>query len=106
MRFFQAMTINATALTAQRLRLDLISANIANANTTRTPEGGPYRRKVPVFAENLAAADGARPGECGLLLCKTTLRPSAGCTSPGIPMRTGMVTYSIPMSTSSMRWST
>jgi flagellar basal-body rod protein FlgC len=33
--------------------LDLISSNIANATTTRTPEGGPYRRKVPVFAEDL-----------------------------------------------------
>jgi|SRR5690554_38005 len=56
MRFFQAMSTSATALSAQRLRLDLISSNIANAGTTRTPEGGPYRRKVPVFAENLAKA--------------------------------------------------
>lgn len=53
MRFFQGMDINSSALSAQRLRIDLISANIANANTTRTPEGGPYQRKVPVFAENL-----------------------------------------------------
>lgn len=52
------MDINSSALGAQRLRLDLISANIANANTTRTPEGGPYRRKVPVFAENLQQAVG------------------------------------------------
>ncbi|NLM37200.1 MAG: flagellar basal body rod protein FlgC [Firmicutes bacterium] len=58
MRMFQAMDVNASALGAQRLRLDLISANIANANTTRTPEGGPYRRKVPVFAENLRTAEG------------------------------------------------
>lgn len=56
MKFFQAMSTCATALSAQRLRLDLISSNIANAGTTRTPEGGPYRRKVPVFAENLARA--------------------------------------------------
>ncbi len=59
MRFFQGMDINSSALGAQRLRLDLISANIANANTTRTPEGGPYRRKVPVFAENLQQAVGS-----------------------------------------------
>jgi flagellar basal-body rod protein FlgC len=50
------MDINGTALGAQRLRLDLISTNIANATTTRTPEGGPYRRKVPVFAEDLNQA--------------------------------------------------
>lgn len=58
MRMFHAMDVNASALGAQRLRLDLIAANIANANTTRTPEGGPYRRKVPVFAENLQMAEG------------------------------------------------
>lgn len=53
------MDINASALGAQRLRLDLIASNIANANTTRTPEGGPYRRKVPVFAEELEQAAGS-----------------------------------------------
>lgn len=58
MKMFQAMDINASALGAQRLRIDLIAANIANANSTRTPEGGPYRRKVPVFAENLQTASG------------------------------------------------
>lgn len=56
MKFFRAMDINGTALGAQRLRLDLISTNIANATTTRTPEGGPYRRKTPVFAEDLNQA--------------------------------------------------
>ncbi|HEY8391180.1 MAG TPA: flagellar basal body rod protein FlgC [Capillibacterium sp.] len=59
MKMFRAMDINASALGAQRLRLDLIASNIANANTTRTPEGGPYRRKVPVFAEELEQAAGS-----------------------------------------------
>lgn len=58
MKLFHAMDVNASALGAQRLRLDLIASNIANANSTRTPEGGPYRRKVPVFAENLRTAEG------------------------------------------------
>ncbi len=58
MKLFQAMDVNASALGAQRLRLDIIASNIANANTTRTPEGGPYRRKVPVFAEDLQRAGG------------------------------------------------
>ncbi len=46
---FSSFDISASGLTAQRLRMDLIAGNIANVNTTRTPEGGPYRRKLPVF---------------------------------------------------------
>ena len=48
---FNALNISATGLTAQRLRMDIISQNIANINTTRTSEGGPYKRKVTVFQE-------------------------------------------------------
>lgn len=47
------MGITSSGLTAERLRMDTISDNIANVSTTRTPEGGPYRRKVAVFEENL-----------------------------------------------------
>ena len=42
--------ISASGLTAQRARLDLITNNIANVETTRTSEGGPYRRQQGVFA--------------------------------------------------------
>ena len=42
--------VSATALRAERLRLDVIASNLANANTTRTVEGGPYRRRNVVFA--------------------------------------------------------
>lgn len=49
MSFFSAMDISASGLTAQRLRLDIIANNLANAETTRTDAGGPYRRQVPVF---------------------------------------------------------
>lgn len=49
MSFFNSINVSATGLTAERLRMDLISENIANANTTRTPSGGPYRRKVAIF---------------------------------------------------------
>jgi flagellar basal-body rod protein FlgC len=38
-----------SALTAQRLRMDVISSNLANAETTKTPQGGPYRREMVVF---------------------------------------------------------
>ena len=51
--FFDTMNISASGLTAQRLRMDIISENIANAETTRTAEGGPYKRKVPIFREIL-----------------------------------------------------
>ncbi|TCL66537.1 flagellar basal-body rod protein FlgC [Hydrogenispora ethanolica] len=56
MNLFRNFDINASGLTAERLRMDLISNNIANANSTRTPDGGPYQRKVPVFAEVLDQA--------------------------------------------------
>jgi len=50
MDFFDALNTSSAALSAQRLRMNLISGNLANVNTTRTAEGGPYRRKEAVFA--------------------------------------------------------
>jgi len=50
MDLYDALHTSSTGLAAQRLRMNLISANLANVNTTRTPEGGPYRRKEVVFA--------------------------------------------------------
>ena len=49
MSFFNAMNTSASGLTAQRLRMDVIAQNIANATTTGTPEGGPYRRKTVIM---------------------------------------------------------
>ena len=51
MSFFNTMNVSASALTAQRLRMDVISENLANANTTRTADGGPFRRKTVIFEE-------------------------------------------------------
>lgn len=51
MSIFSSFNINSSGLTAQRYRMDIISQNIANANTTRTADGTPYRRKVVTFAE-------------------------------------------------------
>jgi flagellar basal-body rod protein FlgC len=45
--------IAASGMSAQRLRVQLAASNIANAETTRTAEGGPYKRKEPVFQELL-----------------------------------------------------
>ena len=51
MSFMNSMNISASALTATRLRLDVVAENIANMSTTRTETGDPYRRKFVVFQE-------------------------------------------------------
>jgi flagellar basal-body rod protein FlgC len=51
MGFLSSLDVSASALTAQRMRMDVISENIANADTTRTENGGPYRRRVVELAE-------------------------------------------------------
>lgn len=51
MSFFKSMNISSSALTAQSVRMDTIAENIANANTTRTADGQPYRRKIVTFAQ-------------------------------------------------------
>ncbi len=49
MAFLSSLDISASGMTAQRLRLDVVSENIANIETTRTEDGGAYRRKLVVF---------------------------------------------------------
>ena len=51
MSFLGSMGISASALTATRLRMEVITENMANSNTTRTENGDPYRRKYVVFQE-------------------------------------------------------
>ena len=55
---FRTLNISASGLTAQRARLDVIASNIANAETTRSDEGGPYRRKAVIFREVFEEAVG------------------------------------------------
>src|SRR5262249_28034492 len=67
MSLITALDINASGLTAQRQRVEVSSANLANSETTRTPEGGPFRRKDVVFQTTtfgnaLASFDGAAEG--------------------------------------------
>ena len=50
MAWWDVFDVSASGLAAERLRMDVIAENLANANTTRTAAGGPYRRKVVVFA--------------------------------------------------------
>jgi flagellar basal-body rod protein FlgC len=50
MSLLSALSVSASGLTAQRTRAELLVENMANAETTRTPEGGPYRRKDAIFS--------------------------------------------------------
>jgi len=50
MSLFSLLSVSASGMSAQRARAELLVENLANAETTRTPEGGPYRRKDAVFA--------------------------------------------------------
>ena len=55
MKLGDITTIAVSGLNAQRTRMSVVASNLANASTTRTPEGGPYRRRDPVFvAEGVA----------------------------------------------------
>ena len=49
MSLFSALSVGASGMAAQRARAELLVEHLANAETTRTPEGGPYRRKDAVF---------------------------------------------------------
>jgi flagellar basal-body rod protein FlgC len=56
MSLFSAMTVSASGMAAERTRAELLVENLANAETTRTPDGGPYRRKDAVFGSQPMAA--------------------------------------------------
>jgi flagellar basal-body rod protein FlgC len=70
MGIFDAIDISASGLSAERLRMDVTAENLANAQTTRGANGGPYQRREVVlqttqpngFATQLAAATGGMPG--------------------------------------------
>jgi flagellar basal-body rod protein FlgC len=56
MSLFSALSVGASGMAAQRTRAELLVENMANAETTRTPEGGPYRRKDVVFESSTVEA--------------------------------------------------
>jgi flagellar basal-body rod protein FlgC len=62
MNLISGIDVTAGALNAQKVRLDIVAQNIANAETTRTPEGGPYQRQVVSFETELVKQ---LPGESG-----------------------------------------
>jgi flagellar basal-body rod protein FlgC len=82
MSFITALHASASGLTAQRVRMDVISNNLANVDTTRTPEGGPYRRQQVLFSSLLpghaagsSAAD-ALDGAAGVNVARITEDPA------------------------------
>jgi len=66
MSVFKSMQINTSGLNLERLKLDVISTNIANVNTTRTEDGGPYKRKIVLFKENLVNETNRLSGANGM----------------------------------------
>jgi len=75
-----AIDTSASGLSAQRRRLEVIARNLANAETTRTPQGGPYQRQLVVFSQQLEQAGGVEVAE-------VSTDPSPGRTiyQPGHP---------------------
>lgn len=61
MSIFDTMRVSMSGLSAQRLRMDVIASNVANVDTTQTPEGGPYHRRSVVF-EAVSPAAGSTIG--------------------------------------------
>lgn len=59
MGFYSSVEVSASGLSAERLAMDVIANNIANANTTHTPGGGAFKRQLVVFGQKPGGADGA-----------------------------------------------
>jgi flagellar basal-body rod protein FlgC len=70
MDFFSAMKVSASGMSVQRTRVNLATSNLANAETTRGPDGTPYKRRDPIIEplsfEYDVATTGAEPGPIGV----------------------------------------
>lgn len=91
MSTFSLLAIPGSALTAERFRMDVISSNIANIETTRTPDGGPYHRKVVSF-QSVMMGDSE-----GVKVSQLSEDPSEKLvydpSNPDADPQTGMVRY-------------
>jgi flagellar basal-body rod protein FlgC len=90
MDFFTAFDVSASGLSAERVRVNLATSNLANAESTRGPDGGPYRRLDPVlearaFPEALAGAGGAGPLGVQVAEVRQDDSPGRRVFSPGHP---------------------
>src|ERR1700677_2280404 len=93
MNLFGVMDVSASALKAERVRAEVVASNMANAETTRTPEGGPYQRHHVVFeSEGGGGFQDSLIGEMngGLDACKSRLDSSmTGGLSGGVTAANG-----------------
>jgi flagellar basal-body rod protein FlgC len=89
MGILDSLSISASALTAERTRMDVTAENLANAQTTRTEAGGAYRRKVVVLAQDGAAAS-SFGAQLGKAMGSTTGGgvKVAGITEDATPLKT------------------
>jgi flagellar basal-body rod protein FlgC len=91
MSLFSSIAVSASGMAAQRTRAALLVENIANAETTRTQDGGPYRRKDAIFTTNPVASDFASELDSqlqtGVLVSAISIdqRPPEKQYSPGHP---------------------
>lgn len=92
MNIIPSVNVTADALSAEKTRLDVIAQNIANAHTTRGPDGLPYQRKMVSFESELRHASGAGPGgPGGMRVAAITNDPTLGelVYNPGHPHADG-----------------
>jgi flagellar basal-body rod protein FlgC len=90
MNLFGVMEVSGSALQAERIRAEVVAANMANAETTRTPDGGPYRRQHVVFT-----SQASQPAFASQLMGQTLstdaavggVKVSAVVSDPGNPLR-------------------
>jgi flagellar basal-body rod protein FlgC len=80
MNLISGVDVTAGALNAQKTRLDIVAQNIANAETTRTPDGGPYQRQIVSFETELIRQ---LPGETGQALQTVKVGSISSDTTPG-----------------------
>jgi flagellar basal-body rod protein FlgC len=94
MGILDSLSISASALTAERARMDVTAENLANAQTTRTDAGGPYRRKVVELAQDSGSSSGF-----GAQLATAMGSARSSASSNGGVKVTGIVEDSTPLKT-------
>ena len=96
MSISQILDIASSGMAAQRMRVQLIASNIANSETTRTKEGGPFRRKEPVFqAQDLGFSGALANAGVRVATIRTSQEPFLTRYEPGHPDANaeGVVSY-------------
>ena len=106
-----AVTVAASALSAERTRIEVAVSNLANAESTRGADGQPYRRRDVVLATDTVRASTARsarprPPASRSRASSRTPRRRAAATTRRIPTRTRRASWRCPTSTRPRRWST